>query len=47
MPVLADNDVIVHGDAERGGDVDDRFRHLDIGLRRCRVAGGVIVHHNY
>lgn len=44
MPVLADNDVIMHGDAERLGDVYDRFRHLDVGLRRCRVAGGMIVH---
>src|SRR2546427_8928465 len=38
MPVLADNDVVVHGNAERGRDVDDRFRHLDVGLRRRRVA---------
>jgi len=44
MPVLADDDVVVHGDAERGGDVDDRFRHLDVGLRRRRIAGGMVVH---
>src|SRR5437762_12160275 len=44
MPVLADNDVVVHGNAERGRDVDDRFRHLDVGLRRRRVATGMIVH---
>ncbi len=44
MPVLADDDVIMHGDAERLGDVDDRFRHLDVGLRRRRIATGVIVH---
>jgi hypothetical protein len=43
MPVLADDDVVMHGDAERGGDIDDRFRHLDIGLRWRRVAGGVVV----
>jgi len=24
MPVLADDDVVVHGNAERGRDVDDR-----------------------
>ena len=42
MAVLADDDVVVHGDAERGGDVDDGFRHLDVGLRRRRVAGGVV-----
>ena len=45
MPILADDDVIVHGDAERPRDVDDRFRHLDVGLRRRRIAGGVVVHH--
>jgi hypothetical protein len=44
MPVLADDDVIVHGDAERPGDVDDRARHLDIRLRRRWIARGVIVH---
>jgi hypothetical protein len=43
MAVLADNDVIVHGDAERAGDVDDRLCHLDIRLRRRRIARGVIV----
>ena len=36
MPVLADDDVVVHGNAERGRNVDDRLRHLDIGLRRRR-----------
>ena len=31
MPVLADDDVIVHRDAERFCDVDDLLRHLDVG----------------
>jgi hypothetical protein len=44
MSVLADDDVIVHRDAERGGDVDDGLGHLDISLRRGRIAGGVVVH---
>ena len=44
MAVLADDDVVVHGDAERRGDVDDRLCHLDVGLRRRRVAGGMVVH---
>jgi hypothetical protein len=44
MAVLADDDVIMHRNPERCGDVDDGAGHLDIGLRRCRVAGGVIVH---
>ena len=43
MPVLADDDVVMHGDPERLGDVDDRFRHLDVGLRRRRIAGGMVV----
>jgi hypothetical protein len=42
MPVLADDDVIMHGDAERLCDLDNRFRHLDVGLRRRRVAGGMV-----
>ena len=44
MPAFADDDVVVHGNAERGGDVDDGFGHLDVRLRRRRVAGGVVVH---
>jgi hypothetical protein len=43
MPVLADDDVVVHGNAKRAGDADDRLGHLDIGLRRGRIAGGVVV----
>ena len=43
MPVLADDDVVVHGNAERGGDLDDRLGHVDIGLRGRRIAGGVVV----
>jgi hypothetical protein len=39
MPVLADDDVIVHGNAEPGRDLDDRL----IGLRWRRIAGGVVV----
>jgi hypothetical protein len=44
VPVLADDDVVVHGNAERGGDLDDRFGHLDIGLRGRGIAGRVVVH---
>ena len=43
MPVLADDDVVVHGNAERFGDIDDGSRHLDVGLRRRGIAGGVVV----
>ena len=45
MSVPADDDVVVHGNAERGGDLDDRFGHVDIGLRERRIAGGMVVHH--
>jgi hypothetical protein len=44
MPVLADDDVIVHGDAERAGDIDDRLCHVYIRLRWRRIAGRVVVH---
>ena len=44
MPVLADDDVVVHGNTERGGDVDNGLGHLDIPLRGRRIAGGVVVH---
>jgi hypothetical protein len=30
VTVLADDDVVVHGNAERGGDLDDRFGHMDM-----------------
>jgi hypothetical protein len=32
VPILADDDVIVHGDAERAVDRDDLLGHLDVGL---------------
>jgi len=40
MPASADDDVIVHGDAERPRDIDDRAGHLDIRLRGRRIAEG-------
>ena len=43
MAILADDDVIVHGNAQRFGGFDDQFGHLDIGTRRCWVAGRVIM----
>ena len=44
MPVLADNEMVVHGDAERARDLDNRLRHLDVGARRGGIAGGMVVH---
>jgi hypothetical protein len=45
MPAAADDDVVVQSDADRGHRLAHRARHVDIGLGRRRVAGGVIVHH--
>jgi hypothetical protein len=44
VAVLADDEMIVHGDAERARDFDDRPRHLDVGARGSGVAGGMVVH---
>lgn len=44
MPVPPDDDMVVHVDPERLGERDDVERHLDVLLRRRRVAGGVVVH---
>ena len=43
MPVLAGDDMVVHGNAERCCNLDDRLGHVDIRLRRRRIAGGVVV----
>jgi hypothetical protein len=43
MPILADDDVIMHRDPERRRNLHDRLRHLDIGDRRRRIAGRMIV----
>ncbi len=44
MPFLADDDVVVHGNAERFRHLDDRLRHLDVGARGGGIAGRVVVH---
>jgi hypothetical protein len=43
VAVLADDEMIVHGDAERARDLDDRPCHVDIGARGSGVAGGMVV----
>jgi hypothetical protein len=43
MPVFADDDVIMHRDTKRPGGFHDRLRHVDVGPRRGRIAGRVIV----
>ncbi len=44
VALLADDDVVVHQDAERLRGSDDLLGHLDIGARGGRIARGVIVH---
>ena len=44
VAVLADDEVVVHGDAEGPRDLDDRSRHVDVGARRGGIAGGMVVH---
>lgn len=43
VPLLADDDVIVHGNAERVCDRNDLLRHLGVRLRWRRIARGMIV----
>lgn len=43
MAVAPDDDVVVHAYAERLGRVDDHLRHVDVGARRSRIAGGMVV----
>src|SRR5690606_11391697 len=44
VAVAADDDVVVHQDAERFGDLADGPRHLDVGGGGRRIARGVVVH---
>jgi hypothetical protein len=44
MPLLADDNVVVHGNAERLRHLDDLLGHLDVRAGRRRVAGGMVVH---
>ena len=43
MPVLADDDVVVHRNAERPCDINDRLGHVDVGARGRRIAARMIV----
>ena len=43
MPVLADDEVVVHRDAQWPRDLDDRPRHVDVGARGGGIAGGMVV----
>ena len=43
MAGFADDDVVVHGDTERLGDIGDGAGHMHIVRGRRRIAGGVVV----
>lgn len=45
MTVASDDDVVMQDDAQRTGDLGDLLGHLDVGARRRRIAGRVIVEH--
>jgi len=47
VAVLADDDVVVHLDAERLGHLDDGLGHLDVGMGGRGVAARVIVDKYY
>jgi hypothetical protein len=44
VALLADDDVVVHRDAEGLRHLDDLAGHLDVGARRGRIARGMVVH---
>src|SRR5712692_3410272 len=46
VPVAADDDVIVYGNAQWFRDLDNHPRHLDVRARRCRVSSGMVVQEN-
>ena len=43
MPVLSDDEMVVHRDTEGARDLHNRLRHLDVGARGGRIAGGMVV----
>jgi len=43
VAVLADDEVVVHGNAQRPRDLDDGPRHVDVGARGSGIAGGMVV----
>ena len=44
VALAADDDVVVDGDAERLGGIDDLLRHVDVGAGGRGIARGVVVH---
>ena len=44
MTILADDDVVMHGDAERRRTFRDCPGHVDVGTRRRRVTRGMVVY---
>ena len=44
MPILAHDQMVMHRNPQRPRHADDLLRHLNVCLRRCRIAGGMVVH---
>jgi hypothetical protein len=47
VTVLTDDDVIVHGNAQGLRVLDNHARHLDVGVRGRRLAGGMVMPPNH
>jgi hypothetical protein len=47
MLVPADVDVVVNRYPKRGRDIDDGAGHVDVRLRRRRIAAWIVVHQDY
>src|SRR5262245_14301205 len=43
LPIRADDEMVVHGDAERTRDLGDRPRHVDIGARSAPYSLSVVI----
>ena len=43
VTVLADDEVVVHRNAQWPRDLDDRPGHVDVGARGSGIAGGMVV----
>jgi len=44
VPVLSDDDVVVHRNPQRLRDLDNHAHHFNVGVRRCRVSSGMVAH---
>ena len=47
VAVFADDEMVVHRNAQWPRDLDDRPRHVDVGARGGGIARGMVVHQNH